>query len=361
MLRSTLKFYLSIVVILWLGCGQDEIPEKELETAVPVKTVQVTVQPIDQELTFTGTVKPMDQVRLSTKIMGWIEEIYFEEGAHVEKGATLVKLRSKEFEAKLAQAKAAISEAEANFKNVKTNLKRIKALYEKKAATQKELDDMQAAFASAQARKNAAEEMKKEVQEMLKYTTLTSPFDGVVTRKMMEVGDLASPGQPILEVENMNRVKIVAKVPESQVELLDTGMPVEVQVRASRKGTNGKSLTNTIDQILPSADPMSRQFDVHVLIDNSERLIKTGMFARIVAGKSGGSAILVPKTAIFRRGQLEGLFTVDSENRAHLRWVRSGVEQDGLIEVLSGVNPGEQVVVEGASGLVDGKKVEVVQ
>ncbi len=356
--RLKIMFIIFSTTVL-MSCSSEELPDKVLEKPVSVKTLRVDIQPIKQRLTYSGTVEPIERVRLSTKLMGWIEAIYVDEGEEVQKGATLIKLRSKDIEAKQAQAEAGIAEAAAHHKNVEMNLSRIESLYEKKAATQKELDDIRAAYASAKARKHSAEEMKNEVDEMLKYAELRAPFDGVVTRKMRDAGDLANPGQPILEVENNSKLKIIAKVPENEVQNIEIGMPAQIQVEASSIGINGEYTNSTIDKIVSSADPMSRQFEIHVLLDNPEGKIRSGMFARISIGKADKGTLLVPRLAVFRRGQLEGVYVVGAENRAHLRWIRTGVEQDQQIEILSGLNPGEDVVVEGAASLLDGQIVEV--
>jgi RND family efflux transporter MFP subunit len=346
-LRTMNWMIIAALLPAFLGCGEDETPQADAVEPVAVRTVQVAEQSVGQQVAYAGTVQPIEQVRLATRIMGWVDDIPFKEGARVQKGAVLVKLRSKDIEAKRAQAEAAIAEAEAHFKNVETNLRRVESLFAKKAATQKELDDIRAAFTSAQSRKKAAEEMKAEVQEMLSYTELRAPFDGVVARKFLEIADLANPGMPILEVENMERVKVVAKVSEREVRNLSVGMPVVIEVAAAQIGANGETLAGKIDRIVPAADPMSRQFDIHVIADNSSGRIKSGMFARVVVrGDESEGALMVPQSAVFRRGQLEGLFIVDSSNTARLRWVRTGVRENGSVEILSGLNPGEQVVNE---------------
>ncbi|MFQ5675388.1 MAG: efflux RND transporter periplasmic adaptor subunit [bacterium] len=354
------KFLLATGFSFWsLACGGEDQPGEALQEPVVVKTEEAQVRPLSMKSTYSGTIEPLERVRLSTKIMGWIEKIYFDEGESVEKGALLVKLRSEDLQAKGAQAQAAINAAEVHFKNVETNLARIESLFEKKAATQKELDDARAAFASAKSGLETAREMKKEVEYLLRYTALIAPFDGVVSRKMLEEGDLANPGQPILEVEDMSKAKIVAKVPESEVLTLEIGMPVTVFVQASSFGTNGNKRTYAIDKIVPSADAMSRQFDVHVLVDNPDGVLRSGMFARIAAGKAEEMTLLVPQAAVFSRGQLEGVFTVDAESKARLRWIRTGTRQNDWLEVLSGLNPGDRIIVEGVSQIMDGQTVEV--
>lgn len=360
--NRTIAFFLLIFsAMLLVSCGGDEIPKHDSQKAVTVKAMKITVQALDQQAAFSGTAEPIDRVRLSTKLMGWVEAIHAKEGEAIQKGQTLVKIRSEELQAKRQQAEAAIAEAEAHLKNVQKNYQRIQSLYEKQAATQKERDDMEAALVSAKSKKETARQMKNEVEELLAYTNLTAPFDGVVSRKMIEQGDLANPGQPILEVENTNQIKIVASVPETMIQSLEQGMPVRVKVAAVNVGTNGKSEDGIIDRIVPAGDPMSRQFEVQVVMDNQDNKIKSGMFARIVVGQFGRETLLAPKQAVFRRGQLEGLFVVDSDNRARLRWVRTGVEHHDQVEILSGLNPGEVIVVEGASEILDGQKVEAAQ
>lgn len=351
----------SVAILILSACGNEPMPEQDKSSPVRVKTARVTLQPMGERAVYSGTVIPIDEARISTKVMGTIEAIPFDEGERVEQGQLVVKLRSKEIEAKRAQAEAAITEAEAHFKNAQTNLKRIESLFEKKAATQKELDDMRTAFESVKARLQTAREMKKEVEELLQYAEIQAPFTGVITAKMMKVGNLATPGQPILKLENLDNLRVVAKVPESDVQELQEGQLVQVEITASGAGTNGQTVANAIRQIVPSADRMSRQFEVHVPIQNPENRIKPGMYARVMMEQSGSATLLVPKNAVFRRGQLEGVYVVDPESRAQLRWVRTGQLFEDQIEILSGVNADERVVTDGHQQLVDGQPVEVVE
>jgi len=364
MKRGKLKIYpfaLALSGLILVGCGREELPEKDFQGPVAVRTAAVTMKPVENRLVYSGTVEPIERAELATKMMGWVETIYVEEGEAVTKGTVLVRLRSEELEAKRAQAEAAIAEAEARFKNVGINLKRIESLYQKKAATRKELDDIRTAFAAAEARRKAAVKMKEEVDGLLRYTALSAPFDGVVARKMVDVGDLASPGRPVMIVDNLSRVKVVAKVPEGEINSVAVGMAINVEVGSLGKDGRPNTRPGKISQIVPSTEPGSRQFDVKVVLDNRDRKLKAGMFARITAPTGGSPALVVPQSAVFRRGQLEGLFVVDPEGRARLRWVRTGASFDAEVEILSGVNAGETVIIDPSASLVDGVAVEVTQ
>jgi multidrug efflux pump subunit AcrA (membrane-fusion protein) len=104
---------------------------------------------------------------------------------------------------------------------------------------------------------------------------------------------------------------------------------------------------------------MSRQFSIHVIMDNQDRQVKSGMFARVLVGDSGEQTLMVPSRAVFQRGQLQGLYLVKPDNTAMLRWIRTGVENSDMVEVLSGVNAGDRIIVEGIDAVSDGQSVEV--
>lgn len=351
---------LTLPLFLLAGCGGGEAPAPETASPVAVRTVRVTAAPDGEGGVYAGTVRAIGSVRLATKVMSTIVAIEADEGETVRAGETLVRLRAGDLEAKRAQAQAAVAEAEAHFRNAVTQRERIEALYAKEAATRKELDDVRTAYAGAEARRRAAGEVTKEVDELLRYTTLTAPFGGAVTRKWMEAGDLAAPGQPIVTVERIDRVKVVAKVPEGEVDRFAPGQVVSIEVLAGSPQGTGR-FEGRIDAVLPAADPMSRQFEIQVVADNPDGRIKPGMFARIGAGGPGGGGLSVPLEALFRRGQLEGLYVVGPDDRARLRWVRTGAARDGAVEVLSGIDAGEAVVVEGLDRIADGRRVEVAR
>lgn len=360
MIRIAKSTLLMCAGLLVFACGEQELTRQMQEKSVPVKMARVETRLLPTESFYIGTVEPIRHVNLSTKVTGWIEKIYFAEGERASEGAILIRLRSRALEARLAQARAGLEAAEANLKNVRTNLRRIEVLFENRAATQKELDDFRASFAAAQAQLETAKSAISEAEETLEYTNLKAGFDGIVTRKLLEEGDLANPGQPILEFEDTRRMKIVAKVPESDVGNLKAGMLVLPIVQSLELEAQGNRGQYRIDKIVPSADPMSRQFDIHIIVDNPEGNLKSGMFARVAVGNADNETLVVPQAAVLHRGQLRGLFVVDQDKRVRLRWIRTGAAHEDLIEVLSGLNPGEQVVVENPTQLLDGQSVEVL-
>jgi RND family efflux transporter MFP subunit len=288
-----------------------------------------------------------------------VETLYVREGDTVTRGQLLVELESEDVKARLAQASAGVAEAMAHRENARKNLDRYKSLFEKNAATRKELEDVQAAYEAASARLQAAQQMKREVEELLQHVHVVAPFDGVITQTYMDIGDLATPGQPILKIENVRQLEVVASVPESQIEHLSVGMPVKILIPSHEAGANDQVFYGSVDQIIPSADPGSHQFEIKAFIQNSTGSIRSGMFARLVISRSQKERLMVPVNAVFERGQLEGLYVVDSKKRVQLRWVRTGRVIGNRVEILTGLDPGEYVVLGNLSPLKDGQMVEV--
>ncbi|RMF54841.1 MAG: efflux RND transporter periplasmic adaptor subunit [Calditrichaeota bacterium] len=346
-----------LFVIFSVGCSHKDTTPQDSLTPITVKTVKITAQPILIGKSYPGTVHPFQQVNLSTRLSGWVETINFSEGQSVTKGSVLLVLRNRDLQAKVTQAESNRKAAEVQYQNAQRDFQRIETLFNKGAATQKEMDDIRAAYVSAEAQYQSSLQMEQEAREMLQYSILKAPFDGVVSHKFVEVGDLANPGQTLMVIENTRQVKIRAKIPETEIGSLTTGTPVNVQIHPFTSDV----FSGTLERIIPAGDPQSRQFDVEVMVQNPEGKLKSGMFARITVSGKGQNGLFVPRSALIRRGQLEGLFIVSRENKAHLRWVRSGREYGNQVEILSGLNPGELVVVTNVSQLRDGQLVEVSQ
>jgi RND family efflux transporter MFP subunit len=239
--------------------------------------------------------------------------------------------------------------AEANARAMRERMERLAA---RDAASCKNVEDAVLGHESALAQVRAAEEG---VASALVYTgsaRVTAPFDGVVTERRIEVGDMAAPGAPLFTVEDLGRVKVEATVAESIAAALSAGTPVEVVF------ATGATRTATIEEILPAADPRSRTFVVRVVLDNADGSLRPGGFARLrLPGVPGeGAGALVPEAALVRRGPLTGVFVADG-GVARLRWVTVGAARQGAVEVLTGLVPGERVVSPVPAGLEDGRRL----
>ena len=328
------------VVALIVGCGKKHDPqagsgENLPPAAVRVQTIEAVKQPAVEEV--VGTVQPKLQAVIEAKVSGRITRLPVTLGQSVKQGEVLVELATQEVQARLDQANAAFRQAELEF-NRTANLRK------QQAATQGEFD-------AAQARYNVAKAAVAESEALSGYTKIVAPFDGVVARKLADEGDLAMPGKPLLELEGRAGLRLVADVPT----LLAGRVQPEGKL-VVRVDTLAATITGTVAEISPGADPASRTVRVKVDLPGTAAL-RAGQFGRLAVPVGEATFLFVPPPALVRRGQLEILF-VAADGKAQMRLVRAGKETPQGVEILTGLAPGESVVVEGAGNLRDGQALQ---
>ena len=304
--------------------------------AVRVQTIEAVKQPAVEEV--VGTVQPKLQAAIEAKVSGRITRLPVTLGQSVKQGDVLVELATEEIQARLDQANAAFRQAELDF-NRAANLRK------QQAATQAELD-------AAQARYNVAKASVAEAEAMSGYAKILAPFDGVVARKLADEGDMAMPGKPLLELEGRAGLRLVADIPS----LLARRVRPDAKL-AVRVDTLPDAITGTVAEISPAADPASRTVRMKVDLPETAGL-STGQFGRLAVPVGEATFLFVPPPALVRRGQLEILF-VAADGKAQMRLVRAGKETLQGIEILTGLAPGEAVVIEGAGNLRDGQALQM--
>jgi RND family efflux transporter MFP subunit len=273
---------------------------------------------------------------LSAKVTGVIDAVNVAPGAKVTHGQVLATIDAREIKARLDSAVAAQDQARKDFA-------RIEKLLQSGSSTRQEFD-------AVTTRLRTADAALVEAKTMLQYTQITAPFDGVVTRKLVEVGDLATPGKPLLELENSSLLRFECEIPEALVDKVQMGGELPVMVDAA-----GVELPGKISEIAPSASAGSRTFLVKLDLPAAEKL-RAGQFGRVRVPVRERPAVLVAEGAVVGRGQIESVFVVEA-GKARLRLVKTGRKMDGKIEVLSGLSGGESVIVRDAHLLQDGAAV----
>jgi RND family efflux transporter MFP subunit len=341
-----------ISTVVLASCGSDKEQTTNNSNAITVKTE--TVKKVEQftEHRFSGKVKADDKTVLSTKIIGQIENILVKEGDKVSKGQLLVKIKSNDLAAKQNTAISGVKTAKLNMENTAKNFQRVKNLHQKGSATDKELEDMSVANEAAIAAYNEAKHNQAEINDYLSYANLKSPINGFVSSKMINVGDMAKPGFPVLVLESLTELKIELSVPEFEIGKFELNDEVSIDVNvANLNAAKGK-----VGRIIPSSS--SGQFKVIVSLDENNTLLKPGMFARVNLLKDKEKLLLIDKSIVIEKGQLRGVYTVNQQQEAMLRWVRLGKEYGDKIEVLSGLIEGEELIISSLSKLTDGVKVK---
>jgi RND family efflux transporter MFP subunit len=326
-------------MLLVAGCGPSEetsrpgktINEPTAPPPLQVELVEVKAAEIPRRVEVTGQVAAVYQATLSSRIQGTIENILVREGHQVHKGQTLVLLDSRDLEAELARAKAEVE-------NARAQRDRMAELYQKDAVSKQELENATRGF-------KVAEANQKAVVAQLSYTVVKAPFDGVITEKKVEVGELASPGQTLLRMENPSELRLEATVAESDLRAVSLGATLPVVIDA----LGPEPLRGTVSQLLPAGDPQTHTFMVKVDLPKTTG-VKSGMFGRLQLEKGFIQALVLPRSALVERGELSSVYAVGSDNVARLRWVKPGQMVNGAVEILSGINNGERVLAEGSKG-----------
>jgi multidrug efflux system membrane fusion protein len=382
------------------GCAEKQPYTKPLTT---VKVEAVETYRADQAEQYSGNIEPLTRVDVAFRLGGYVEDILevpeggsahrlVQEGDRVAKGVTLVKLRQTDYTVKVDQAQSqldqagfAIAQAEESVKGYRAALEKAKLdqdrathLYSTQSLTKPDLDGAQAQLDSAQAQVDGAEAQVKlgqarlagakaqleEAQLAVRDTSLKSPIDGVVLKRMVEVGSLVAPGTPAFVIGDVRQVKSVFGVPDTVLPHLRLGMSLPV----TSEGVPGAIYNGHITSIAPTADPRSRIFEVELTVPNSDGRLKPGMIASMsIAGTAKTEPIpVVPLNAVVQPPPGQSgymVYVLDEEGgkaTVKSRAVELGDALGERIAVKSGLRGGERVVVTGASMVHDGQTVEVV-
>jgi RND family efflux transporter MFP subunit len=317
---------------------KENAPESLPPVAVRTVVVESKARPSSEEV--VGTVRAKLRAAIEPKVSARIEALLVAPGQMVKTGDLIAQLDPREIQAKLDQALALREQAT-------RDLGRSRELLDKKITTQADFDGVQA-------RARVAEGAAREMETMLGYTKVVAPFDGIVTRKLADVGDLAAPGKPIIEMEDPRALRFEADVPETLIGHVKIGDKLPVQVAEGAAPIEG-----TVVEVAPVADAASRTFLVKLDLPAAEGT-RSGQFGRVWVQTGETKSIRVPASAIVVRGQMECVFVVANQH-AQLRIVRTGKRTGGEAEILSGLSSGERVVSEGAESLRDGQPVTLKQ
>lgn len=335
--------FLSIGLSIWItACGEKIEPgnaSRESGPAVkaPVAIAKVTQQPFFYEA--VGTVTARTASTVSSKLMGVVRTVHVQEGDQVGKGDLLVTIDQRQVKAQLERALANAEVAEKEYR-------RFQQLLKEQSASQQEFDRALARHREAQAAVAAARVSQKDAR-------VRAPYDGRVVAKMINPGDLASPGTPFLTLEQRGLFWADLVLPERHIQSVRLGLEAKVIVPA----LNDLEILGEVGRIVPSADARSRSFQVKVNLPSVPDL-KSGMFARVAIPLGGSGRLLIPKTAVVERGQLTGLFIVDDHQTARFRLIRLGKSFGDQVEVVSGLKTKQHYVTVVPLNLKDGDKIQ---
>ena len=322
---------------------------------------------------YTGAIEPNLRVDVAFKYGGYVETLMqvpaggrsrpVQDGDTVSRGAVLATLRAADFTEKRNQAQSQLRQAQVSLDYATTEFARAERLFNEKSLTKADLDGAKAKLDVARAQVDGARALAKEADNGVGDSALRSPIDGIVLKRLVEIGAMAGPGIPAFVLADTRQVKVVFGAPDTIVRTLRVGAPQMITSAAEPD----VPLRGTITRVAPAADPRSRIFDVEVTIPNENGRLRPGMVAALEIGASEPTAapVVVPLSAITRsRKDRNGYAVVVVEDRggrqiAQSRDVALGDTLGNAIAVTSGLKTGERVVVSGATLVTDGDPVRI--
>ena len=371
-----------LLTLFAVGCGtRREEPALEAKS-VPIAVKTVAGEQVEWPSVYeaAGTVRARTTATIASRLMASVREVRVRAGDHVRQGQVLVVLDSADIQSRVRQAAAGRSEAgsaaveadqareaaAASLDLAEATFRRMKDLHDKQSLSNQEFDEATARVRAARAglemaesrRKQAgsrimqAEEQNKSAEIQSGYAMLTAPFAGVIVARGVEPGNLASPGAPLLTLEQEGGYRLEVEVAETSLAKVRVGQPVGVQV-----DSQDTALAGRVTEIVPAADASSHSFTVKVDLPQSGP-IHSGLFGRARFTTGIRKVLAVPATAVVERGQMQWVFVVDNQT-ARARIVTLGDRAQNQVEVLSGLSAGERVVAPAPATLADGARLEV--
>ncbi|MGE3842182.1 MAG: efflux RND transporter periplasmic adaptor subunit [Vicinamibacterales bacterium] len=372
---------LVLLCVLSAACGGEAQPPTEAPNRPPVavRTVAATLGDTSDALEAGGVVRARTSATLVSRIVAPVVSVRVKPGDRVREGQVLVTLDDRDLGAHVRRAgdavkagseavrasSAELEAAQASRDLAQATHTRMSTLHERRSATAQEFDQSQAALRGAEARVAAATARVREAEASVaalnaaqdaavtvaSFANITAPFDGLVTEKLVEPGNMASPGMALVRIEDVRGLRLEVRVDESRAPFLTVGVRVPVLLGDAQVPVEG-----TVSELARAIDADARA--VLVKIDLPSGSGVSGAFGRAVLPGASRRALSIPVSAVVRNGQLTSVFVADG-GRATLRLITVGPELNDRIEVLAGLTDGESVVVSPPPGLVDGAPITV--
>jgi RND family efflux transporter MFP subunit len=311
-------------------------------SAEQLAVAPVQYREVEQSYSVEGLVEATRQSTVSAQISGRIKEINFDVGSRVNKGQVILRIDEREAAQALAGSNAQVMQAQVTLQNAKATYERSKQLFEQKFISQSALDKAQADYQVARAQAAASEASAGQASLTRGYSDVIAPYGGVVAARLVEVGEMVTPGKPMMVGFDPAEMRVIVSVPQYKLQDIGTHPKVMVELPSLNRWVKAASIS-----VQPLADARTHSTQVRVYLPNDEAGVYPGMFVRahFVVGKA--DKLVIPNGAVLHRSEVVAVYVVDEKNAVKLRQVRLGeATADGFVEVLAGLNPGEKVAMD---------------
>jgi RND family efflux transporter MFP subunit len=335
-----------LAVVLALGaCGHREskVP-RATAAALETVTIEPVASPVERRL--DGITEAVNQGTVAAQTSGRVEAIYYDVNDFVPAGAVIMRLRSTEQRAGLTTAEAQLREAAARVTEAETHYQRIVAMYTRQVVPKATLDAATADRDAALARLHAAQAAVTSAREGVAYTEIRAPYAGVVTKRLVEIGETVAPGTPLMSGLSLQYLRVSVDIPQSIVD----------QVRRVKKAAiyvGNRRIEATKVIVFPEASSPSNTFRVRLELPENATDLYPGMFVKVSFVTGMAERLLIPARALVRRSEVTAVYVVDASGETSMRQVRVGDEIGQNVEVLSGLVPGERIATDPLAAMND--------
>lgn len=367
-LRNHLALILAASAFTLAGCSKSNPAPAAPAVVTGLAVAQAHVEQVPITVDAVGTVHAKESAALASQVMGRVLSVGVREGDSVRAGQLLVALDDAQARAQVEQAHAAVVSSEHEVQVAATQaslaqstLARYQLLRDRKSVSPQEFDEVNrrsqvsaAQLESARSQMLAAKATEAGARSMAGYTRIHAPFAGIVTARHVDPGAMATPGMLLVEVEKAGALQLQATIDESLIRSLQKGMSVPVEINA----LSAQPLNARVAEIVPAADPASHSFMVKFDLPATAGL-RSGMFGTAKIGSGSQSVLLLPQDALVTHGSMNGVWVLDANSIASMRYVTLGAKQGANMVVLSGISAGETVVLSSGDRELGGKRIEV--
>lgn len=353
------KLYFLLLTLTYIsGCSEEhtQISQKSISTKVPeLAVIKIKAQGIPVHYRAPGSIISDRRIDISSRISSFIQNIHVKEGERVSRGQLLVTLDSTEVDGLISKASASLQKSRTNLADAEIDVKQHKELYTRGSVSKNQLR-------KAILTRDQAINALSETQGLLKssksqhlYTKIISPSSGIVIRRDKQSGDLTTAGQSLLTIESDQQLLFDTHIPEKLIAKIKKGEKVYVDIDAANRREG------IIARIIPSADPITRRYQVKILVDDTIGLLP-GMFGRATFELGSDIGVVVPRNAVVHRGGIDGVFVFDeSTSSVSFRWIRLGAFTEDGIQVLAGLSQDQKIVIPRGESLRNGDKVDALK
>ncbi|WP_378956172.1 efflux RND transporter periplasmic adaptor subunit [Pelosinus sp. sgz500959] len=326
-------------------------------SGVSIKATEAQLVNTVPNLMLNGSIEGKTSAIVSTKLAGRIEQVMVQEGQHVNAGDPLARLESAELGNSVRNAQDAVTKAQVNYDLAMSDYQRYQTLYSQGAISQQTLDNAEAKKRIAEADLSSATTSQSNAKEQYGYGIIAAPVDGVVANVTATVGQVVSPGTPLMAVQDISQVYAVINIEQKDLSLVKVGQKADVTVDTY----DNKKFEGIVDLINPEAGTTNRMFRTKIKIDNTDGALKAGMFSKVQLATGDAIQILtVPQGAVIQKQGIYYVFTVEND-KAVRHQVEIGNTTGEVIQIKSGLPSGSKVAVSNVSQLKDGDVVRIVE